>query len=346
MDDLDGTIANVTRLIVPAKAGSLSFAAYFRRRRPDVEPKDWAMAREFVEGFEAAPLDQVSARSLAAETLDEERQYKVPGGYDQVVASLADACFRSGVKLKKGIVVRSVRWRRGTAVVSAYRARTRARKEFSARAVLIALPLGVLKARRGAGAVRFVPEIKRKRRRIDAMGMGEVVRMVFRFKPELWRRLRPRIQRIGSPDGFGFLHSSGSPVPVWWSLSDRPVLVGWAGGPNAQALLPLSPAARRRRALQTLAGVLGIKLRTLSASVLGWRSHDWSGDPFSRGAYSFTAAGEDRAGRELRRPMAGTLFFCGEATADGAEVGTVHGALRSGLRAAREIRRAAVRRKR
>jgi monoamine oxidase len=68
-------------------------------------------------------------------------------------------------------------------------------------------------------------------------------------------------------------------------------------------------------------------------------SHDWTRDPFSRGAYSFTAAGQDLAGRELRRPVAGTLFFCGEATAEGAEVGTVHGALRSGLRAAREVSR-------
>jgi monoamine oxidase len=32
-----------------------------------------------------------------------------------------------------------------------------------------------------------------------------------------------------------------------------------------------------------------------------------------------------------------TLFFAGEATADGEETGTVHGALGSGIRAAKEV---------
>jgi monoamine oxidase len=337
--DLDRAIAGVTRLIVPARAGDLSFAAYFRRFQPEVAPRDWAIARGFVEGFEAAPLGRISARSLAAETIEEEHQYAVPGGYDRLVASLADACSRSGVEVRKGAVVRSVRWRRGAVVVSTSGARPRLAREYSARAVVISIPLGVLKARRGAGAVRFTPEIRRKRRRIDAMGMGEVVRTVFRFKPGAWLRLLPRILRKGGREGFGFLHSSATPVPVWWSLSDQPVLVGWAGGPKAKALLALAPAARRRRALQSLATVLGVKARTLAAALEGWMSHDWTRDPFSRGAYSFTAAGQDLAGRELRRPVAGTLFFCGEATAEGAEVGTVHGALRSGLRAAREVSR-------
>ena len=71
-----------------------------------------------------------------------------------------------------------------------------------------------------------------------------------------------------------------------------------------------------------------------------WAGFDWTNDPFSRGAYSFTAAGEDGTAAKLRRAVKGTLFFAGEATAEGAEVGTVHGALSSGLRAAAEVRRA------
>jgi monoamine oxidase len=42
------------------------------------------------------------------------------------------------------------------------------------------------------------------------------------------------------------------------------------------------------------------------------------------------------ARRKLGRPVAGTLYFAGEAT-DETEAGTVAGALRSGTRAAREI---------
>jgi uncharacterized protein with NAD-binding domain and iron-sulfur cluster len=35
--------------------------------------------------------------------------------------------------------------------------------------------------------------------------------------------------------------------------------------------------------------------------------------------------------------MGNTVFFAGEATADPAQVGTVHGAFASGIRAAREV---------
>jgi monoamine oxidase len=331
--DLDASINQVTGQIKPARAGRLSYAAYFRRHPPHVGPEAWALARAFVEGFEAAALDEISARSLAGEALGEEGQYTLPGGCGRVVEALAVEGTEAGVVMKKGAAVRTLRWRRGAATAT-----TVSKASVSARAAVIALPLGVLKARRGPGAVRFVPDPRRPRRCLDAMGVAEVVRIVFRFRNAFWRRLpRPLRARRG---GFGFLHAPGQAVPVWWSLSDEPVLVAWAGGPSAKALLAQGPRARRAAALRSLAGVLGLPPRALAAEVTGWASHDWMRDPFSRGAYSYTAAGQDGAADRLRRPVDRTLFFCGEATADGAEVGTVHGALASGLRAATLVRRA------
>ena len=72
------------------------------------------------------------------------------------------------------------------------------------------------------------------------------------------------------------------------------------------------------------------------SAVVAWETHNWSRDPFSRGAYSFIVAGQENAAEKLRQPVQDTLFFAGEATADGEEIGTVHGALASGLRAAEE----------
>jgi monoamine oxidase len=43
----------------------------------------------------------------------------------------------------------------------------------------------------------------------------------------------------------------------------------------------------------------------------------------------------------LAEPVAGTLFFAGEATDTTGQEGTVHGALATGLRAARELLAAA-----
>jgi monoamine oxidase len=63
--------------------------------------------------------------------------------------------------------------------------------------------------------------------------------------------------------------------------------------------------------------------------------HDWEHDPFARGAYSYPGVGGASAGRALARPVEGTLFFAGEATAE--PWGTVEAALASGLRAARQV---------
>ena len=67
-----------------------------------------------------------------------------------------------------------------------------------------------------------------------------------------------------------------------------------------------------------------------------WR-HDWSNDPFARGAYSFTRAGGIESPDRLAESVSETLFFAGEATDSRGEQGTVHAALRSGKRAAAEI---------
>jgi monoamine oxidase len=334
LGDLDRRIASVTGLIRPAKAGRLSFGAYFRRYPPAVDADTWSLARGFIEGFEAAPLDAFSARAVSGESLDEEHQYALPGGYDQVVDVLAGAAVAAGVRILTGSPVRAVRWRRGRVAATAGSGR-----RFAGRAAVVALPLGVLKARAGRGAVRFSPDPTAARRAIEAIGLGHVVRMAFRFQPRFIRSLPPAL-RPPRGDGFGFLHVPGEVVPVWWSLSDEPLLVAWAGGPAAAALLARPPSSRRSAALRSLARALGQPASRVAGAVTGWATHDWSGDPFSRGAYSYPAAGHDGAADVLRKPVASTLFFCGEAAAEGPEVGTVHGALASGLRAARYLRQA------
>jgi monoamine oxidase len=230
-----------------------------------------------------------------------------------------------------------VEWKRGKVSVSAVEESIGRRVDLLAKAAVVALPLGVLKSTAGKGAVLFRPRIAAKRAVIARMGMGRVVRMAFRFSKCDWRRLVPAILRRRSAKGFGFLHSVEPGMPVWWSLSGQPVIVGWAGGPPAEALSALSVGQRRRLALRSLAKILGVRTPVLTKAVGDMVEWDWNGDPYSRGAYSFTAAGQDDAAKKLAQPVRGTLFFAGEATAEGSEVGTVHGALASGKRAARQV---------
>ena len=67
--------------------------------------------------------------------------------------------------------------------------------------------------------------------------------------------------------------------------------------------------------------------------------HDWLHDPYARGAYSYQMVDGADAPAALARPLDATLFFAGEATDTEGATGTVHGAIASGRRAARQVMR-------
>jgi len=127
-------------------------------------------------------------------------------------------------------------------------------------------------------------------------------------------------------------------VPVFWTLAPlaAPVLVGWAGGPDAERLSGRREEDVLRAALRSAARGLGQTQGALEEQLDGAAILDWTRDPFARGGYAVFPVGSDGASETLARSVEGTLFFAGEATA-GARAGTVDGALRSGERAAREV---------
>lgn len=332
--DVAAELESVTKRIDPKRMPGWSFAKFLQRHRARFTADQRAFATEFVEGFEGAPPEEMSATAMQGESFDTSEQFAVPRGYDQLVNALATGARRAGATLALNCTVKSIAWQPGAVTV-----RSR-HNTWTAKAAVIALPLGVLQAKaHQRGAVAFHPALRAKQKLISRMRMGHVIRLTLRFEPRAWRALLPKSLRPARR-GFGFIHSGIAGVPVWWSLSPRPVLTGWVGGPPATALARLSPRGLRDRALRSLAEIFDLPQSRLRAALADFATHNWSRDPFTRGAYSFTVAGEEGASDKLREPLAHTLFFAGEATAEGAEVGTVHGALASGLRTAREVRAA------
>src|SRR5690606_22398569 len=129
--------------------------------------------------------------------------------------------------------------------------RTRNGDTFQSRAVVITLPLGILKT----GSVRFSPTLGQKRVLIDKLGWGQVARITLRFKPTLWNVMPPA---LGARHGraFGFVNAPGLPYSVWWALrAPAPILTGWAGGERAEALLGIPESRRVRLAVDSLAGI-------------------------------------------------------------------------------------------
>jgi monoamine oxidase len=87
----------------------------------------------------------------------------------------------------------------------------------------------------------------------------------------------------------------------------------------------------------TLARIFGLEQNYVREQLLGSYTHDWQNDAFSDGAYSYVAAGGLDASRQMSEPVANTLYFAGEHTDITGHWGTVHAAMRSGMRAATQI---------
>ncbi|ACB76745.1 flavin monoamine oxidase family protein [Opitutus terrae] len=313
-----------------------AFGAWLERHDDRIDDADQVLARTFVEGFHGAPLDEMSAHTLyRAARGPAEEQARIRGGYGRLVDVLERAMKDQRVDVRLNTVVTEVRWKRGAVTVVAKEA------AWQARAVVVTLPVGVLQAAPGTrGAIRFVPALPQKEREWRRLGCGHAIRVVLRLRADVWRRGGlPAELRARQGRAFGFLHSDEPEFPVWWSEAPQPVLVGWTGGPAAARWSGASPQRQQRAARRVLARLLACPVTRLERVILDWRTHDWTADPFSRCAYSFSAAGAEHVPALLARPVQRTVFFAGEATADPLELGTVHGALMSGERAAREVRK-------
>jgi monoamine oxidase len=197
----------------------------------------------------------------------------------------------------------------------------------------VTLPVGVLKAAHPAlGAVRFVPRLREKERALARLEPGAIVKLLLRFRTPFWEELQARHR-------FVFFTAPGHPIPTWWTLAPRRSrhLVGWSGGPAARALSLLDSQSVLRTGLETLGRIFRLPLETLAAQLESWHVRSWPSEPFSLGGYCVVTAGALDAPRALAAPVQDTLFFAGEATHLEGQLGTVHGALETGLRAAHEV---------
>jgi len=301
-----------------------------------------ALARFFVEGYHAAHTDRISSRALATDAEDiaqPQRQYRLAGGYSGIVEWLRAGLDPQRALVRTACAVEAVRWRRGAVLVEYRTAAGPETHALRAPRAVITLPLGVLKAREGEpGAVRFAPVPEVLKRARDRLEVSQAIKLVLRFREPFWEEPGRPGRRASRGFRFDFLHDRTGEFPTWWLARpwQAPLITAWAGGPRADALSGLGETALVDRALRGLSKMVGLPRARLEGLLESWLTHDWRRDPWSRGAYSYVGVSGLPAQRALGRPVAGTLFFAGEATEED-EMGTVAGALASGRRAARRI---------
>jgi len=320
-----------------------SFASFLRRCCPDASPNAKKHALSYVAGFNAADPAQVSVHWLvrqmkAEEKIEGDRAFRARGGYQPFLEILQQRVAKAGVSVRMNTVVRRVAWSPGSVSIEAV-GRERA-VSLHADRVLVTVPLGVLQAQPGdQGAIEFSPPLpKEKLDSIAGMEMGKVCRVVLHFRERFWDRTSPRGNRHKKLNRMSFLFSQDEWFPTWWTaMPDQfPIITGWAPWQSAERLQADSIPVITR-ATQTLGSLLGVDTTEMQRLLEIAYFHDWQGDPFSRGAYSYVKSGSANAPEMLGRPVKDSLFFAGEAADVTGNNGTVHGAIASARRAVAEI---------
>jgi len=317
-----------------------SFLDFLNRRFPGEsheEAKQWATG--YVSGFNAADPALVSVRWLvdsrrADEKIEGERAFHIAGGYQRVLNIFTEELRALNIRVHLNTIVRRVGWSAGSVELVTRNQLQESR--FTGVRALITLPLGVLQT---PNLVRFQPKLPaRKQDALEKLAMGKVVRVTLCFCERFWQDLH------GTSDSrslanLSFLFSRDNFFPTWWTQMPEalPIITGWAPAKLAEGLAGMSKDAVIDKAVQSLSSLLQVERSEIQSQLGAAYFHDWDSDPFSQGAYSYVKAGGEGCQRTLGSPVSNTLFFAGEATDTSGHNGTVHGAIASGQRAAREI---------
>lgn len=310
-----------------------SVDVFLRRFGDDEAERERARnARAFVEGFEAADPALASALSIANELRSgvDSLSARPIGGYGPLLERIRTDAESAGVEMRLRTKVTRVAWQRGRVSVDTVDT-AGVRQTLQARVAIVTLPIGVLRHPAPENDVAFEPALPSSTRAaIGRIEMGHVVKVVLSFKTPFWERIADGRYRDA-----GFFYVENEPIATYWTqLPVRSeLIVAWAGGPRATALRACNEDERIELALRGLSAIFG-DAETVRREFSTASTHDWIGDPYSRGAYSYVAVGGIEAREALAQPIDAALFFAGEATAAAGEGGTVNGAMASGERAA------------
>ena len=236
-----------------------------------------------------------------------------PGGYSQIVDVLA-----AGRDIRLNHAVAGIDYSRNAVAVT-----TDSGATFEADRVVVTVPLGLLKS----GHISFAPSLPpAKRDAIDALEMGILNRTCLLFDDVFWPRDVEWIGYAGEHKG------QWSETLNLYPYLRQPVLAMFNPGSYGAEVESLSDQELTAQAVKTLEAIFSDVPQPVDAV-----STRWGSDPWTRGSYSYVPVGVSfETYRDMSTPVGERLFFAGEAT-HSRFPSTVHGALLSGRRAARQI---------
>jgi monoamine oxidase len=157
------------------------------------------------------------------------------------------------------------------------------------------------------------------------MPMGAIIKAAVAYETAFWREAGFSGQVATDDDTLGIVMDDVQDV-------GPPVLLCFMEGPHALALSGESKAARQEKVVESLVRFFGPK----AASPLAYDDNDWMTEPWTHGYVGAMPPGVmTRFGHALRQPC-GRVHWAGAETAVEWQ-GYIEGAMRSGVRAAREV---------
>jgi monoamine oxidase len=280
-------------------------------------------AIRFAEGFDVADTSKASVLALRAEWMDEPGpQYRVTGGFDQMINWMEKQCKTLGGLIYTSSKVEKITWDQdGVAVF------TNNRKKFTGHKAIITVSLGLLQA--DPPPISFHPAIEDHLHAAKKIGFGSVVKILLQFKERFWEKKKSNL---------GFVLSQEK-ISTWWTQlpEDYCLLTGWVGGPQASELEKNDDETILELSLQSLSNIFEKPLSELKQLLTASYVANWCKDPFSKGAYSFDTLETKKAREVLNTPIDNVLFFAGEALYEGASPGTLEAALVNGKQVAEKI---------
>ena len=287
-----------------------------------------ASVNGFIAGYDTADPEKASTFALRTEWQqdDEEDQYRINGGYGHLMGYLETQCKANGVEFLLNTWAKQIDWTSSGVKITVQNGDL-----YFADTVVIAVPLGVLRARANQTAgLAFEPSISEYEQAIQQLGFGAIIKLLMEFKTPFWEK--------GAAEEIGFVLSDEA-IPTWWTQYPvaSNILTGWLGGLPAYAKKELNELELLELALQSLANIFKRNINELRDELIAGKVVNWTTDPFTLGSYAYDTVESNDARHVLRQAIAGKIFFAGEYLYEGPAMGTVEAALFSGNAVAGQI---------
>jgi monoamine oxidase len=292
--------------------------------------------RRYAAGYDTADPAKASAIALREEWQAEnnDEQYRIAGGYHQLINYMAETCVKQGCDVVTDAEVKEIRWEKDS--VSAV---TSGGKTYSGTKIIVTIPLNVLKAPIGEkGSITFSPAIPAVQQAVMEMEMGAIIKILLLFREPFWTSGETAKRTSEDLEKMSFIFSRER-VPTWWTQFPRqsPLLTGWLGGPAAEKLKDTTDEEILTISLESLAHIFKTTAEEIRGQLAEWKIINWTAASYARGSYSYATVATKYARQVLAEPVDNTIYFAGEALYEGAEMGTVEAALASGRQVAHMI---------